>query len=270
MTTDAATAGQISRSAAEVYDEFFVPALFGAWAAPLCDAAGIKAGNAVLDVACGTGATTREALSRVGPNGRVFGLDRNEGMLDVAARAASGIEWTQGQAEALPFPDQSFDALLCQFGLMFFDDRAAALHEMRRVLKPGGKLAISVWDGVAYSPGYAEMIRLIDEMFGQEAAEALKAPFCLGEVDAFKEVLKAGGLSDASVTTVSGTARFSSIRDWVRMDVRGWTLAEMIDDAGFEALVEAAEVRMARFAGPDGRVAFPAPAHIGVWYSRSA
>lgn len=269
MTKDAAAAGQVSGSAAEIYDQFFVPALFGEWASPLCDTADIRSGHAVLDIACGTGATTREAAARVNPAGRITGLDRNDGMLAVARARAPEIEWIEGLAEELPFADGSFDAVLCQFGLMFFDDRAQALRQMRRVVRPGGKIAVTVWDDAATSPGYDGMISLIDEMFGEAAANALRAPFVLGNKQAVTSVLDEGGLTGATVTTRQGTARFPSIREWVRTDVRGWTLADFIDDAGYEALVEAAEDKLGHFAGDDGSVAFAAPAHIVVWTAGS-
>jgi ubiquinone/menaquinone biosynthesis C-methylase UbiE len=147
--------GQVTRSAAEIYEEFFVPALFQEWAAPLAAAARIAAGDRVLDVGCGTGALARAAAERVGPNGAVVGLDRNEGMLAVARRLGRDIEWRQGMAEALPFPDASFAAVVSQFSLMFFEDRETALREMWRVIKPGGRLAVAVWDAVERTPGYA-------------------------------------------------------------------------------------------------------------------
>lgn len=265
MTTTAATAGQVSKSAAEIYDEFFVPALFGGWAEPLCNAAEVGPEHHVLDVACGTGATTRVTARRVGPKGRIVGLDRNQGMLDVAQSRAPAIEWLEGVAEALPFADETFDKVLCQFGLMFFYDRTKALNEMVRVLRPGGQIALTVWDDVENSPGYARMIALIEAMFGSDAADALRAPFVLGEEQAFRNILNEGGLDGADVATVRGTARFASIREWVRMDVRGWTLADYIDDAGFEALVAAAEEQLSRFTKSDGSVEFPAPAHTAVW-----
>lgn len=268
MSTQAALTGQVSKSAAEIYDEFFVPALFGAWAEPLCEAVGLRPGQAVLDVACGTGATTRVASKRVGSSGRIVGLDRNVGMLEVARKRVGGIEWKEGLAEDLPFVECSFDSVLCQFGLMFFDDKVQAIREMRRVLRPGGQMALTVWDNEANSPGYARMIELIDEMFGSDAANALRAPFILGRSKRFRGLLDESGLSDATLSTVSGSARFDSIQEWVRMDVRGWTLAEFIDDAGFHALVKMAEERLGQFVGTDGTVEFPAPAHIAVWKCR--
>ncbi|MBT8460640.1 MAG: class I SAM-dependent methyltransferase, partial [Boseongicola sp.] len=212
MTTNAAVAGQVSKSAAEIYDKFFVPALFGRWAKPLCDAANVGLGQEVLDIACGTGATTREAARRVGPQGRIIGIDRNQGMLDVAQLRAPAVEWVEGVAESLPFPNDTFNEVLCQFGLMFFDDRAKALNEMVRVVRPGGGLALTVWDDVVNSPGYAGMIELIEAMFGSNAADALRAPFVLGDKQALHNVLSEAGLVDVNVTTVTGTARFESIR----------------------------------------------------------
>lgn len=265
MSTTAAATGQVPRTAAEIYDAFFVPALFGQWASPLCDAAGIEPGQSVLDVACGSGATTQEAAARVGHTGHVTGLDRNDGMLAVARSKLPGCEWVEARAEDIPFADNTFDAVLCQFGLMFFDDRVKALVNMQRVLRPKGRLALSVWDVAESSPGYAAMIALIDKMFGQVAADALRAPFVLGEKAKLLDLLAESGLGDAQVDTSIGSARFDSIREWVRMDVRGWTLSEFIDDSGFEELVAAAEKALSEFAAPDGTVSFPAPAHIVSW-----
>lgn len=89
---------QVSTDAAEVYESCFVPAIFGAWAGPVADAAGIRTGDKVLDVGCGTGVLAREALRRVGQEGQVVGVDLNEGMLAVAARTEPNIEWRRGDA----------------------------------------------------------------------------------------------------------------------------------------------------------------------------
>nr|HMQ56640.1 methyltransferase domain-containing protein [Anaerolineae bacterium] len=129
--------GQVSRNAAEVYEAFFVPALFQPWTSRVADAAKIQAGQRVLDVACGTGILARTIAERVGPTGSVVGLDINKGMLAVAQQQAPGIEWRHGLAEALPFDDDSFDAVVSQFALMFFENKDAALSEMVRVLRPG-------------------------------------------------------------------------------------------------------------------------------------
>jgi len=251
--------GQVTRSAAEIYEEFFVPALFQQWAPIVADAAGIKAGQRVLDVACGTGVLAREAASRGAP---VTGLDRNEGMLAMARRIAPAVEWKTGRAEQLPFPDAGFDAVVSQFGLMFFDDRAQALREMRRVLKPGGRLAVAVWDRLENSPGYAAMAALLERLFGPRIAGELHAPFALGDADALRALFAEAGLGKAKVATHAGTARFPSIESWVRTDVKGWTLADLIDDDQYALLQREAAVALRRYAKVDGIVMFDAPALI--------
>ncbi len=259
---DAAAAGQLNRSAAEVYEAFFVPALFGDWPPVVADAAQIAPGQRVLDVACGTGVLAREAARRVGSDGSVTGVDRNSDMLSVARKASPDIDWHEGMGEALPFEDGSFDAVVCQFGVMFFEDRAAAIREMHRVLKPGGRLAVAVWAALETSPGYAAMVALLERLFGSEPADALRAPFNMGDRTVLEGLATGVPLDDVRIETHGGTARFVSIDAWVTTDVRGWTLADMIDDAQFDLLLSEARQALAEFVALDGTVAFAAPAHM--------
>ncbi len=265
MTTamsETAERGQLTGSAAGIYEQFFVPALFRDWAAPLCAAADVKAGDNLLDVACGTGVVAREGLSHVGPDGSVTGLDRNAGMLVVAGSLAPEIDWREGLAEDIPFEDGSFDALTCQFGLMFFEDREKAVSEMWRVLRPGGRMAVAVWDTLPHTPGYDAMAGLLAELFGRGIAAALEAPYNLGDPAALLGIFEAAGIADAVIRTRPGLARFPSIEDWVYTDIKGWTLSEAIDEAQFQALLAAAKGTLARFTDDAGRVEFCAPAHI--------
>lgn len=259
---DESSTGQVTRSAAEVYEAFFVPALFQEWAPKVADAAQLAAGQKVLDVACGTGVLARKAAKRVAPGGAVAGLDRNEGMLAVARRTAPAIEWRQGMAESLPFADRSFDAVISQFGLMFFEDRAGALREMWRVLRPGGRLAVAVWDVLEHSPGYAAMVVLLQRLFGDRAADALRAPFVLGDPEALRALFAKSGIPAVDIRTSNGSARFPSIESWVHTDVKGWTLADLIDEAQYRTLLEESTKELAAYAQEDGTVAFPIPAHI--------
>lgn len=254
--------GQVVRSAAEVYDAFFLPALFSEWAARVVEAAQIEAGQSVLDVACGTGVLTLAAAESVGPDGSVVGLDINEGMLAVARKKAPGIKWRQGQAESLPFLDDSFDAVISQFGLMFFDDRRAALGEMVRVLRPNGRLAVAVWDLLENTPGYAAVTRLLQRLFGDQIADALRAPYGLGDTQVLQAIFTGIGLAEVRISTLEGRARFPSLESWMYTDVKGWTLANVLDDAQFDLLSREAERELQPFVSEDGSVSFRAPAHI--------
>src|SRR5260370_13852749 len=113
-------------SGPEIYERYMVPSLFGPWAADLVKLAAPIRGERVLDVACGTGIVARLAAQRVGPMGKVVGLDLNPSMLTVARSASAGtenIEWREGNATAMPLSQQTFDLVLCQQGLQFLPDR---------------------------------------------------------------------------------------------------------------------------------------------------
>lgn len=256
--------GQINTRAAEVYEEFFLPALFQEWPPRVAEAARIGAGQRVLDVACGTGVLARAVAPRVVPNGSVTGLDINPGMLAVARRVAPTIDWREGRAEALPFENDRFDAVVSQFGLMFFEDRGAAIKEMMRVLKPGGRLAVAVWDVLESSPGYAAMVKLLQEQFGAKVADALRAPFALGDTKMLRALFDDAGVANAEIATHNGTARFASLESWIYTDIKGWTLADAIDDSQYRKLIEAARGALGTFVGTDGQVCFHIPAHIVV------
>lgn len=254
--------GQVKRTAADIYEEFFVPALFQEWTDRVADAAQVQAGDHALDVACGTGVLARTVAEHVGSAGSVIGLDINEGMLAVAAQKAPYIDWRHGQAEALPFDAASFDVVVCQFGLMFFDDPIAAIREMYRVLRPDGHLAVAVWDTLDNTPGYAAMVQLLHDLFGEQAAYGLRVPYNMGDTSALRTLFARAGVSQANVMTYRGTARYPSIRSWVHTDVYGWTLADVLNNMQVEKLVNEAEQALGHFVNGDGSVAFDAPAHI--------
>ncbi len=256
-----ATHGQVTADAAEIYEAFFLPALFDQWPGHVLDAGSVQVGDRVLDVGCGTGVLARAAARRVGPSGAVTGVDPNEGMLAVARRAPEPVSWTQGAAEALPFSDGQFDRMVSQFAIMFFSDRPMAISEFARVTRPGGTIALAVWASLAATPGYAAVVELLDDLFGADAADALASPYQLGDADAMRAMLEPA-FADVRVEQAPGTARFDSIDDWVRTDVRGWTLADAIDDVQYQRLLAEAHVRLARFADSEGRIAFDAPALI--------
>jgi SAM-dependent methyltransferase len=250
--------------AANAYQAFFVPALFQEWAPWVVAAANIQPGERVLDVACGTGVLARAAAACVGPGGAVAGLDANPGMLAVAARLDPAIDWQEGLAERLPYPDQTFDAVISQFGLMFFSDRPQALREMLRVLRPGGHLAVAVWDSLAHTPAYAAEVAVLARIAGEDAAAALRAPFVLGDTQRLAELFCDAGIAAPNIVSHTGTARFPSIRAMVEADVRGWlpVMGVNLDEPTIALVLAEAEQALGRYVIAGGAVQFDSPAHI--------
>ncbi len=255
-------AGQVSQSAADIYEQFFIPALFSEWPQHVAAAAHIKPGDHVLDVACGTGVLTRYVANGVGKAGAVVGIDINEGMLAVARRKAPHVTWQHGAAEQLPFDDNQFDAVVSQFGLMFFEDQLQALREMFRVLRHGGHLAVAVWSTLDETPGYAAVVELLQRLFGAEAANGIRTPYNLGDKQAVRVLFAEANLNHITIITKTETARFASIKDWMYTDIKGWVLADMIDDDQFALLLREADQVLRPFLTADGSVEFEAPAHI--------
>lgn len=252
--------GQVSATAADVYEAFFVPALFAQWTDVVLDVADVSPGHRVLDVGCGTGVLARAARDRVGAGGHVAGVDPNEGMLAVAGGADPDIDWHSGTAEQLPFPDGIFDRTVSQFAMMFFTSPKAALAEMARVTDASGRVALAVWDRLENNVGYQRLAVVIEDLFGPDAASAIRAPFHLGDEDELAE-LAATGLTDQVITRHRGTAHFESLRAWLHTEIRGWTLADLIDDDGFATLVGAAHEHLADLA-KDGPVTFDVSALV--------
>lgn len=249
--------------AATGYQELLVPALMQEWAPRVADAAGIRPGDRVLDVACGTGVLTREAAARAGGGGAVTGLDLSPEMLEVAARLSPSLRWQPGSADALPFADQSFDAVVSQFGLMFFPDRVTALREMMRVLVPGGRLAVAVWGSLDDTPAYAAETELVERLAGKAAGNAMRAPFTLGDPKRMVELCAAAGIKGARVALQKGRGRFPSIRTMVEVDVRDWLriVGITLDEDLIETILRESETALRPFVTVDeSGVEFDSPA----------
>ena len=255
---------QAQVDAAKAYEMLFVPALFGQWAPRIADAAKVEPNHKVLDVACGTGVLAREVHSRMGPGGAVVGLDPSPGMLAVANELTPAVDWRQGVAESIPFPDRSFDAVVSQFGLMFFADRHKALREMLRVLTPEGRLVVAVWDALANIPAYAAEVALLERIAGERAADALRAPFVLGDRENLSTMFSAAGAASTAIRTDAGRARFPSIRVMVEADLRGWlpVMGVALTEEQIEDILHEAEHALAEYVGPDGGVSFKVWAHL--------
>lgn len=226
------TGWQLDQSAPEAYEQYLIPAIFESWTERLLDRANIQEGDHVLDVACGTGIVARQSAPRVGESGLVIGLDINEGMLAMAeqtvAKVHLDIEWRLGDATELPFSDEEFDVVCCQQALQFFDDPIAALEEMRRVLSPGGRAALSVWRPVEQQPGYGILAEALERYVGDDAGTMMRSPFPEWDVDHLHSISEAAGCIDESVTIEIGSMRYPSTREFVRREAASSPLADQI------------------------------------------
>ena len=232
---------QITLDAAEVYEARFVPAFFAEWAPHLVDFARVAPGQAVLDVACGTGIVARTVADRLGATGRVVGVDLNEAMLSVARRVRSDIEWRQGDVATLPFADRSFDTVLCQMALMFFPDRAGALREMRRVVADGGSVALLVPAHLGTQPAYGPFVEMAARHAGPDAASLLSTYFACGRLEELTALVEAAGLHVTATRARLGRAKFPSIDAFVATEVKGTPLADRISAPVYERIRAGAE-----------------------------
>jgi SAM-dependent methyltransferase len=187
-------------------------------------------------------------------------------MVAVAKLLAPAIEWHEGVAESLPFPDRFFDAVVSQFGLMFFTDGHQAVCEMLRVLAPGGHLAVAVWNSLENNPAYARAVELLEQNAGRRAADALSAPFVLGDRQELIALFSKAGMPSAEITTHHGTGRFPSIRTMVEADLRGWlpVMGVFLTEDEIGRVLQEAEHALKSYATRDGRVAFDLSAHLVV------
>ena len=207
--------------AAQAYHEYMVPAMFDPWAEVLLAHANLQAGEAVLDVACGTGAVTRQAARQVGASGQVSALDLNPAMLEVARSVpvaeGAAVTWVQSSAQNLPFPDGVFDVVLCQHGLPFFPDRAGALAEMRRVLKPGGRLMVTVWQSLERAPMFQALNAAALRLVG---LPVYSAPFVLGEPGVLQNLLTEAGFGRVDVSEQTCEIRFATPENFVARNLQ--------------------------------------------------
>lgn len=208
---------QISGSGPENYERFVVGRHMGPIAERFMTRVPFRADDRVLDVACGTGIVARLAVAKVAPQGRVVGLDLNEGMLATARRLAAEaglpIEWRQGDARSLPFPDADFDLVLCQQGLQFVPDKPQALREMHRVLAPKGRIGLNVFGApsrfhVALADGLAKFL-------DASAAKLSLAPFALSDSVALRALFDETGFREVSIDSAHVTRRVEPTQEWL-------------------------------------------------------
>ncbi|MGH2541446.1 MAG: methyltransferase domain-containing protein, partial [Ardenticatenaceae bacterium] len=261
---------QLDGSSAEAYERYRVPLFFAPGAHYLIELAALRPGERVLDVACGTGIVARSAAQRVGDGGTVVGLDLNENMLAMARKASSGIypaiEWRNGDAHAIPFPDSTFDIVFCQQGLQFFLDRSAALCEMHRVLAPGGRLALSVMRPIAHNPGYLPLVEDLERYLGPDAGAVMCSLFSSLSRGELSDLIMSAGFQDVRILLGIGPVRYPSVAEFLRREAASSPLAGPVGslrDDVHESLVRDLAGALWMYTDDDG-IVFPAETYLAV------
>jgi ubiquinone/menaquinone biosynthesis C-methylase UbiE len=263
---------QLDGDTPELYERYLVPAITSLWAADLINRAAPQPTDRVLDIACGTGAVTRLAADRV-TTGRVVGLDLNPGMLKVArsirTSSASEIEWYEGSAQDLPFSNHPFDLVLCQLGLQFFPDRPRAVREMKRVLVPAGRLALSVYSAIEQTPAEDAFARALDHHFGPDASSTKRAEHVFRDRDELSNLIARQGFEDVTVSIVTMTIGLPSVEDYVRFQLLATPMAGLLstlDPQARDQAIEATALRTKAFLDPehtrDDQFTFPQEAYV--------
>jgi ubiquinone/menaquinone biosynthesis C-methylase UbiE len=262
------TQWQLTRQTAERYEEVIVPTILGLFAKSLVEWAGLAEGATVLDVGCGTGAATRLAAKQVGPSGRVIGVDVNPGMIDVARSIPSDqgatIEWHEQSAYSLPVGDQSVDGVLSAQMLQFLQNKEAGVAEMARVLKPGGRVAVSAWAAMQENPYFHAQVDASTKYLGADVAAGIRAGLSLSKVEDIRALFDAAGFTEIETIVRQLDLTLPNLADFIPRHIRATPLA-----AGFnaalasvqEALVEEMSSRLAEYK-TNGEVQIPFRSHL--------
>lgn len=200
----------------ENYDRYLGPVLFEPYAADLVARLKVLEQASVLEIACGTGIVTRRLRDQLDPSVRIVATDLNEAMMSYAAqkfRPEDRIEWKQADATHLPFAGQSFNAVVCQFGLMFIPDKPKAISEACRVLKPGGTFLFSVWDAIELNDLAQAAHTIIKKFFPQDPPDFYDVPFSFHEPEKIRLPLSTTGFREIELSVVPLPAVSQSARD---------------------------------------------------------
>ena len=253
---------QLSGDAPTIYNRVGLK-LLEPWTEDLIVSGKVRDGDRVLDLACGTGVVASRVRSVSRKLCTVVGLDINEAMIS-AARRIPDVEWQQGNALEMPFPDANFDVVLCQQGLQFFPDRVAATREIARVLAPGGRLAANVWGAIDRQPVHIALLDSIETFLGVELRTPLDAAFALAPIEALRAMAAGAGFKNVHVRFEHRTARYPSpanlARGWIAATPAAAAFAGLSEERQ-AAFVASFVERLAGFVDDDG-LAVPMEVHF--------
>ena len=242
------------------YDQGMGPVIFAGFADLMAQRVAASAPERVLETAAGTGIVTRRLRERLPASTQIVATDLNPPMLDHARGKFAhddGVAFQPEDATRLTFADGGFDAVVCQFGVMFFPDKDAGYREAHRVLAPGGRFHFSVWDAFAFNPFSRLSMDALQETFGGDPPPFLKVPFGYAAIDPIKASLHEAGFAAMRVDVLRIDAPIADPAGFARGLVRGSPLVEQIRSRGADpdALVAAVERKVRQ--GIEGRGTTP-------------
>lgn len=265
--------------AAQTYENYLGVAIADPWTRLLLEYTAPRPGERVLDLACGTGSVARHVAPIVGASGKVIALDISPAMLDVARRlpppAGAPIQWIEGDAVSLPFSDGAFDVVLCQQGVQFVSDRAAAVREMRRVLVRRGRAVASVWRALSQHPLYQALFEATARQLGVPLP-TVAVSFSLWDAEELRTLLANAGFPRIEITSRSLEIHLPEPERFVQLTVLGAASSvpafARLGEVARSALVEAVSQetnRMASRYSQGDKLAFPMSAHIALAHASS-
>ncbi|GHA59000.1 ubiquinone/menaquinone biosynthesis methyltransferase [Amylibacter ulvae] len=244
---------QLTGSGPEIYENTMVPLWFERWAKALLAQVALQSGERVLDVACGTGVTTRIAKRDVG-DGRFVGLDINAGMIEKARTLAPDmdIEWIESDVVGTAFRSNDFDAIISQHGYHYFPDQPAALAEFHRLLAPSGRIAMSIWDG--HSPYTQALCAAVETHISPQIAAKQRSQRETPSADELIAHLRDAGFRDVEVIRQELAIKVPLAREFVPLHLGSMPIAgafQSLATSQQEALIEDVEQRLAAFVQGD-------------------
>jgi ubiquinone/menaquinone biosynthesis C-methylase UbiE len=252
MTTDTVFSGSIP----SLYDKYLGPLIFEPYAQDLATRLSALNAERVLETAAGTGIVTRAMVRSLAPGVSIVATDLNQPMLDHAADqiSAGRVSWQKADAQALPFPDGAFDAVVCQFGVMFFPDKQKAYREARRVLKPGGHFIFNVWDRIEYNE-FADLVTAaVADMFATDPPRFLaRTPHGYHQQQSVIAEVRSAGFTNVAVETLTRRSLAPTCRDPAIGYCQGTPLRNEIEARDANRLAEATEAAAERIGARFGK-----------------
>jgi len=241
----------------EAYDTHSAP-IMGPFVAALLDAVRLGPGEAVLDLACGTGFAARAAAALVGPTGEVRGADLDEGMIRVARERGPDLDFTVAPADRLPYADAAFDAVVCQQGAQFFPDLTATLTETARVTRPGGRFAATVWAPLDRQPYFLAHERALRE-YAPDALRYFTRAY-VRTADQLTTALRAAGYRAPAHHELTRDITLPPLDEYAEAHLRALWGGLIAESGGAQALTGAARLvrdQLAAHTAPDGTATLP-------------